>query len=152
MSQRNSSSFIPRRAMLAGMGAGAAAMFMRPLFASAADAVPTRLLIIHRPCGTRMESFFPSAGDAKNFTLPSITQSFEPLRSDMVLLNGISCPRDNGWLGDKHSAGMITMMTGKPPSLRRRTAAATLFSSSTMSTRTFRLVLSVRRYSVAPTT
>jgi Protein of unknown function (DUF1552) len=110
--------------MLAGMGTAAAGMFLRPLFASAADASPTRLLIVHRPCGTRPEVFFPIGGDNKNFslnfssvvagvTIPCITQSFTPLIPDMVLLDGVTCPRDHSWIGDQHSAGLITMMTGK---------------------------------------
>ena len=113
MSSRNNKSYIPRRAILAGIGASAASMFVRPMFASAADAVKPRILIVHRPCGTRKESFFPSAGGLKDFVLPSITQSFEPLRKEMVILQGIACPRDNNWIGDKHSAGMITMMSGR---------------------------------------
>lgn len=105
---------IPRRAILAGIGAAGAGMFLRPLFASAQEkASPTRLLIVHRPCGTRMERFFPQGGDNKNFTFPEISKSFEPLKDNLVFLNNVSCPRDNGWVGDKHSAGLITMMTGK---------------------------------------
>ncbi len=113
MSSRNHRSYIPRRAMLAGIGVSAAGMFLRPLFASAAGNSPTRLLIVHRPCGTRKETFFPTQGGLKDFVLPSITQSFQTLRNDMVILQGISCPRDNNWIGDKHSAGMITMMSGR---------------------------------------
>ena len=121
---RSSSSYIPRRAALAGIDASAAGMFLRPLFASAAGASPTRLLIVHRPCGTRPEVFFPNGGDNKNYSLdftgnvngvmiPSITKAFTPLIPDMVMLNGITCPRDHGWDGDQHAAAMITMMTGK---------------------------------------
>jgi Protein of unknown function (DUF1552) len=124
MKHGRTSSFIPRRAALAGIGASAAGMLLRPLFASAEGASPTRLLIVHRPCGTRPEVFFPAVGDAKNFSLdfsgnvggvmiPSITKPFTPLIPDMVLLNGITCPRDQGWAGDQHAAAMITMMTGK---------------------------------------
>jgi hypothetical protein len=125
MRNRFTSNHIPRRAILAGMGASAAGMFMRPLFAQAAGDVPTRLLIVHRPCGTRPEVFFPIAGDNKNFTLdfkadvgsvkgmPSITKSFTPLIPKMVLLNGVTCPREQGWAGDQHAAAVITMMTGK---------------------------------------
>jgi hypothetical protein len=123
MTEKN---FIPRRALLAGMGVGAAGMMLRPMFASAAGASPTRLLIVHRPCGTRPEVFFPVGGSNTSFSLdfsanvgtpsvsiPSITKSFTPLIPDMVLLNGITAPRDQGWAGDQHSAGLITMMTGK---------------------------------------
>ncbi|HVJ16443.1 MAG TPA: DUF1552 domain-containing protein [Polyangiaceae bacterium] len=105
--------YIPRRALLAGMGAGAAGMFLRPMFASAQDAAPQRLLIVHRPCGTLPEDFFPQTGDATNFTLPRIIAPFEPVKSEMVIINETTCPRDMGWPGDQHSAGLITMMTGK---------------------------------------
>src|SRR5262245_31051025 len=113
MKRRPQSVYIPRRALLAGVGTGAAAMFLRPMFASAQDAAPQRLLIVHRPCGTLPENFFPTGGDATNFTLSPIMASFEPLKSDMVILNETTCPRDQGWPGDQHSAGLITMMTGK---------------------------------------
>ncbi len=111
--KRSRSIYIPRRALLAGMGAGAASMFLRPMFASAQDAAPQRLLIVHRPCGTLPEEFFPAAGDATNFTLTPILAPFESLKSEMVIVNETTCPRDTGWPGDQHSAGLITMMTGK---------------------------------------
>jgi hypothetical protein len=31
----------------------------------------------------------------------------------MVILNGITCPRDITWQGDQHGAGLITMMSGR---------------------------------------
>ncbi len=113
MSSRNQQSYVPRRAVLAGIGASAATMFLRPMFASAAGAPPTRLLIVHRPCGANHDSFFPSKGGLTDFVLPPMIQSLEPFRKEMVILEGISCPRSNDWIGDKHSAGMITMMSGK---------------------------------------
>jgi hypothetical protein len=106
---------IPRRTFLAGVGTTAAGTFLRPLFASAAGASPTRLLIVHRPCGTYPIDFFPQSGDATNFTLPSILQPFAPVQDQMTILNGIYCPRDHGWAGDQHGAGLITMMSGKRP-------------------------------------
>ncbi len=107
---------IPRRTLLAGVGTTAAGMFLRPLFASAAGASPTRLLIIHRPCGTYPDQFFPTAvGDVSTFTLPTILTPFETLKNDMLILNGIYCPRDHNWAGDQHGAGLITMMSGRKP-------------------------------------
>jgi hypothetical protein len=106
---------IPRRTFLAGVGTTAAGTLLRPLFASAAGASPTRLLIVHRPCGTYPVDFFPQTGDATNFTLPSILQPFTPVKDQMTILNGIYCPRDHGWAGDQHGAGLITMMSGKRP-------------------------------------
>lgn len=105
---------VPRRTFLAGMGMTAAGMLLRPMFASAADAAPTRLLIVHRPCGTFPDQFFP-AGNATGFTLPYILEPFEPVKAEMTVLNGIHCPRDHDWPGDQHGAGIITMMSGKRP-------------------------------------
>jgi hypothetical protein len=107
--------YVPRRSFLAGVGTTAAGSLLRPLFASAANASPTRLLIIHRPCGTFPTAFFPQGGNATTFTLPAILQPFAPLQDQMVILNGIYCPRDHSWAGDQHGAGMITMMSGKRP-------------------------------------
>jgi hypothetical protein len=33
----------------------------------------------------------------------------------MVILNQVTCPRDTGWGGDQHAAGLITMMCGRRP-------------------------------------
>ncbi|HVR64651.1 MAG TPA: DUF1552 domain-containing protein [Polyangia bacterium] len=107
--------YIPRRSILAGIGTTAAGTLLRPMFASAAGASPTRLLIIHRPCGTFPPAFFPTGAAATGFTLPSILSPFQPLINDMVILNGIYCPRDHGWPGDQHGAGLITMMSGRRP-------------------------------------
>jgi hypothetical protein len=112
---KSSFAHIPRRTFLAGVGTTAAGTLLRPLFASAAGASPTRLLIVHRPCGTYPADFFPQTGDATNFTLPSILQPFAPVKDAMTILNGIYCPRDHGWAGDQHGAGLITMMSGKRP-------------------------------------
>lgn len=104
---------VARRSVLAGVGAGVLGMLIRPLQAQEAMGPPKRLLIVHRPCGTILSRFFPSTGSARDFTLPDITQAFEPLRDDMVIVNGINCPRDHGWSGDQHAAALITMMGGK---------------------------------------
>lgn len=106
---------IPRRTFLAGVGTTAAGTFLRPLFASAQGATPTRLLIVHRPCGTNLDQFFPAGGDATNFTLSTVLQPFEPVKADMTILNGINCPRDPAWRGDQHGAGLMTMMSGRRP-------------------------------------
>jgi hypothetical protein len=115
MKQHSAFRHIPRRSFLAGAGTGAAGVFLSPLFASAAGATPNRLLIVHRPCGTLPEAFFPQGGDATTFTLPSILSPFESLKSDMAILNGVYCPRDHEAPGDQHGAGMITMMSGRKP-------------------------------------
>jgi hypothetical protein len=115
MNHRKTYSYIPRRTFLAGVGGAAAGMFVRPLFAAAAGASPTRLLIVHRPCGTYPPEFFPQSGTATTFPLPPILQPFAPFLADMTILNGVYCPRDHMWPGDQHAAGLITMMSGRRP-------------------------------------
>lgn len=104
---------VARRSVLAGVGAGLAGALLRPLQAQEMGKTPKRLLIVHRPCGSVLEKFFPPVGDAKNFTLPPIIKSFEPLKNDLVIVNGINCSRDPDWASDKHAAALIAMMSGQ---------------------------------------
>ncbi len=114
MTRSDSRKHIPRRTFLAGVGAAAGAgAFLRPLFASAAGASPMRLVVIHRPCGTNEAAFFPTGANQTTFTLPDILAPFSALKDEMVILNGITCPRDPNWAGDKHAAGLISMMSGR---------------------------------------
>ena len=102
-----------RRAFLSGgLGVGLASLLLRQLEASAANGPPTRLLLVHKPCGTIPARFFPSGGTATNFTLGPITAPFEPLKGDMVIFDNVTAPRDGGWQGDRHGAGLICMTTG----------------------------------------
>ncbi len=101
---------VARRTVLAGVGAGVAGMLLRPLQAAETGVAPKRLLFVHRPCGSVLEKFFPAAG---SFTLAPIIKSFEPLKSDLVIVNGVNCSRDPNWESDKHAAALIAMMSGK---------------------------------------
>jgi hypothetical protein len=103
-----------RRTFLGGLGATAMAPFLRPMMAHAvAGTAPQRLLIIHRPCGSRLEKWFPTTGGVKDWGMTTLLQPFEKLRNKMVIMKGINSPRIQDWLGDKHGAGMLSMMT--PP-------------------------------------
>lgn len=104
---------VARRTVLAGVGAGVLGALLRPLQAQESGMFAKRLLIVHRPCGTVLDKFFPATGDARNWELPPILSSFASLKSEMVILNGVTCPRDIGWPADQHAAGLITMMCGK---------------------------------------
>jgi hypothetical protein len=107
------SSAIRRRTFLGGgIRAGLAAMFLHPLEAAAANGPPTRLLIIHRPCGTIPDRFFPVGGTTTDFQLGPIMTPFEPHKSSMVIFNDVTASRDGGWQGDRHGQGLITCMTG----------------------------------------
>jgi hypothetical protein len=107
---------ILRRSFLAGLGAGAAANFVKPLIAQAQSATgaPQRLLMIHRPCGTDMTNWFPAGTAVKGWTPSALGSSFSNLQNDMVLIKGMDCPRVQDWLGDKHGAGMIAMISPSP--------------------------------------
>jgi len=72
-----------RRAFLSGgIGAGLASILLRQLEASAANGPPTRLLLVHKPCGTIPAQFFPAGGTATNFTLGPITAPVRSAQND----------------------------------------------------------------------
>ena len=102
---------ISRRPFLAGLGATAAGMLIRPLIAEAQGVVPQRLLIIHRPCGGVPAQWFPT-GTGPNYTISPLLQAFAPVRSNMLVMKGIKCPRTQSNPGDKHGQGIIGMMSG----------------------------------------
>jgi hypothetical protein len=105
-----------RRTFLTGVGATAAGSLLRPLIAEAAVGPPSRLLIVHRPCGTRPELFFPASAAATGFALSPLLMGFQNVQSSMTILNQVTCPRVEDlttWPGDLHGQGLITMMTGK---------------------------------------
>jgi hypothetical protein len=96
-----------------GIGAGLASMFLHPLEAAAAVGPPTRLLIVHKPCGTVLDRFFPPAGGTEtNFQLGPTTAPFAPLKSDMVIFSDVTSSREGSWQGDRHGQGLIVFMTG----------------------------------------
>ena len=105
-----------RRTLLGGLGVAAAGALLRSFNAqaqSASVALPQRLLIIHRPCGTYQPGWWPTGGVTDWVTSP-ILKPFEPLRDDMVVLKGVDCPRDRSWPGDQPAAGMIAMISPPP--------------------------------------
>ena len=109
-------STLRRRTLLGGLGVAAAGALLRSFNAqaqSATAALPQRLLIIHRPCGTYLPGWWPTGGVTDWVTSP-ILKPFEPLRDDMVVLKGIDCPRDQGWRGAQSAAGMIAMISPPP--------------------------------------
>jgi len=105
---------IRRRALLgSGIGAGLASCFLRPLEAFAQNGPPTRVLVIHVPCGTVPSQYFPPAGATEtNYQLGSIASPFAPLKNDMVFFDNVTASRDASWQGDRHGQGMIAFVTG----------------------------------------
>ena len=135
-----------RRSFLAGVGTTALGTMLRPIMAYAQAGIsPQRLLLIHRPCGNIMgianaqypgdTRWWPSGG-ATGWTASPLLSSFTDgkiasLQDQMLILKHINCPRSMNWLGDKHGAGFLGMMTpplkdvgaGTWPQLQRATGA-----------------------------
>jgi Protein of unknown function (DUF1552) len=110
-----------RRTFLGGLGAAGATALLRPLLAHAqAGVAPQRLLFIHRPCGTSSLGngrWWPTGGTT-GWTASPLLSSFTDgklasLQNNMVVLKGLTCPRNMNWLGDAHGGGYLGMMT--PP-------------------------------------
>ncbi len=104
-----------RRTFLSGLGGTGLCALAAPLLRAEAQAAgPQRLLIIHRPCGTRPEKWFPTTGGMKDWGMTELLKPFEAVRNEMVVLKGIDIPRSDSWLGDKHGAGMVAIMCPSP--------------------------------------
>jgi hypothetical protein len=104
---------IRRRTLLGGgISAGLASLFLRPLEAFASNGPPTRVLIIHCPCGTVPNQYFPVNATPTAFTLAPIVQPLAPLQSNMVFFDNVTNSRDGSWQGDRHGQGMIAFVTG----------------------------------------
>jgi hypothetical protein len=72
---------------------------------------PRRLLVMHHPVGTYRAAWLPQ-NPGTNFTLSRILQPFEMLKSDMVVLDGLSIEQSGP--GGGHEKGTVVMMTGAP--------------------------------------
>jgi hypothetical protein len=118
-----------RRSLLAAAGTTAVGAMLRPLMAHAqAGVAPQRLLLIHRPCGTTLgttSTMYPNdgrwwpVGGTTGWTASPLLSSFTDgkiasLQNSMVVLKGLSCPRNMNWLGDHHGSGFLGMVTPTP--------------------------------------
>lgn len=107
---------LPRRHVLNGLGVLGLGVLARPLLSEAQGVTPQRLLIIHRPVGTRPEHWFPTVGGLKDWQTTPLLSPFDAVRQDMVVMKGIDTPRSGDWPGDEHAAGLLSIVT-PPPSL-----------------------------------
>src|SRR4051812_44350303 len=99
-----------RRNFLHGGCAAAMAFWLRRAEAFAQGATsPKRLLIIHHPVGT-IQKNWTCQGTETNFTLSRILAPFEPVKSHMVVLDGIDIIAKG--VGGGHEQGTVTVMTG----------------------------------------
>lgn len=111
-----------RRAFLGGAGMTAVAAMLRPILASAAaGSPPQRLLMIHRPCGSSSLGngrWWPTGGPT-GFTASPLLSSFTDgklasLQDSMLVMKGLTCPRNMNWQGDAHGSGYLSMLTPTP--------------------------------------
>jgi hypothetical protein len=113
-----------RRTFLGGLAATAAGAIWRPIMVGAQTATsPQRLLLIHRPCGSNSLDdgrFWPTGGTGNvGWQASPLLSSFTDgkvasLQNQMVVLKGLTCPRNMSWLGDGHGSGYLGMMTPPP--------------------------------------
>ncbi len=73
---------------------------------------PTRLLIVHKPCGTVPANYDIEGTDERGFTLSRILAPFEGLRDQMVVVEGLDIRKKRNTPGQDHGNGMVTFMTG----------------------------------------
>jgi len=103
------------------MGTTALGSLLRPIMSYAqTGAAPQRLLVIHRPCGTSLGTghdnwWWPSGGPT-GWTASPLLSSFTDgkiasLQNKMVVLQHLNAPRNMNWIGDKHGAGFLSMIT-----------------------------------------
>jgi hypothetical protein len=131
----------PRRSLLAGTGATALGTLLRPLLAHAQPAAaPQRLLLIHHPCGSSSLAngrWWPTGGTTGWQASPLLSSFTDgkvaALQNSMVVLKGISNPRNQTWLGDAHGSGFLGMIT--PPVKDVGPSSWPQASSATPSTR-----------------
>ncbi len=101
-----------RRQLLASLGAGMAATPLLPLFESESKAAKgdvARVVMMFSPNGTIRPNWLPSGGQS-DFTLSPILASLEPVRDQIVIMDGIRYP--SGGAGNNHMAGPSKFTTG----------------------------------------
>jgi hypothetical protein len=105
---------LARRSFLRGAGraAGLGAL-LRGIEASAqGQRPPVRFLVIHHPVGTVRDQWLPSGG-ASNLVLSPILAPFQPLQSNMTVIDGLNIVAAGS--GNRtHEGGMVAIMTGQP--------------------------------------
>ena len=118
-----------RRAFLRGAGGVALLPLLRRIEAHAQGMpAPLRFLVIHHPLGTQhkgpvssVDLWRPTAtATTTDFVLPQNSAPFEPLRSKMVMIDGLNIvtaslvPGGNNGGKDTHEGGVVAVMTGVP--------------------------------------
>ena len=100
-----------RRNFLVGSAATGLAFWLQRFEALAQGATaPQRLLVIHHPVGT-VKSNWTCSGSETDFQLSQILRPFEPVKSHMVVLDGMDIVATG--VGGGHEQGTVVVMTGE---------------------------------------
>jgi hypothetical protein len=111
--------FTRRNLLRGGLAATAAIPLLEARRVEGQTAIPTRLVVIHTPNGTRNNMFWPT-GTETNFTLPALTKPLEAHKAKLLFVKGIRlCDALQngalgGTLGSEHARGTGGMLTGRP--------------------------------------
>ncbi|MET0343923.1 MAG: DUF1552 domain-containing protein [Polyangiales bacterium] len=104
---------LKRRNFLAGLSAvgayGLGHWLLRAEAVAQGTPTPKRLLVVHHPVGT-VRPNWTCSGSETNWTLSRILKPFEPVKSHMVVLDGIDIIARG--VGGGHEQGTVVMMTG----------------------------------------
>jgi hypothetical protein len=105
---------LDRRTLLRGAGGVAVALpfleAMRP--ARAAGVIPKRFVFMFSPCGSVAKAWTPTGGET-DFQMSRILKPLEPLKSDVVVLNGIDNIASMNGPGGAHQVGIGALLTGR---------------------------------------
>lgn len=113
---------IPRRTFLKGLGATIALPMLevmspvRALGASTAAKPPVRMAVLFVPNGAHMPDWTPLM-DGADFELPNILKPLQPVRSDLLVLTGLTHDkgRANGDGPGDHARSASVFLTGAQP-------------------------------------
>jgi hypothetical protein len=111
--------FTRRNLLRGGLAATAAIPLLDARRVEGQTDVPTRLVVIHTPNGTRNNMFWPTGTEA-SFTLPALTKPLEPHKAKLLFVKGIRlCDALQngalgGTLGSEHARGTGGLLTARP--------------------------------------
>lgn len=107
---------ISRRGLLAGAGAGVLGAIgigrLGRLARAGVTRAPTRLVIIHKPCGTVPAAYDCAGSGGADFTLSPILEPFADLRDQLVVVDGRDIRKAPRTPFEDHGNAMVTFMTG----------------------------------------
>lgn len=105
---------LPRRGFLVGgLSALGLAAWQHTAIAQAGGVAPPRFVFVYTPCGR--EPSWRTDTPGANFTLAPTLQMFEPYRTRMAMLDGVTIVNFDYGVFNSHLAGVCTMLSGRVP-------------------------------------